>query len=100
MKINSMWNFLLWIFIIILIVLSPFAISMLIHFLYFYFVKDMRFKKGEYQYVGYGSKLKRLFIEFPRQFIIDSFNRDPDWFRDYRSTHDCSVNKVLVRVLL
>ena len=34
-------------------------------------------------YVGYGSKIKRLFIEFPRQFILDLFNRDPDEFKDY-----------------
>ena len=78
-----MWNFLFWLFIIILVILSPFLVSMLIHFLYFYFVKGMRFKEGEYQYVGYGSKLKRLFIEFPRQFVLDRFNRDPDEFRDF-----------------
>lgn len=78
-----MWNFLFWIFIVILIILSPFIISMLIHFLYFYFVKNMRFKEGEYSFVGYGSKLKRLFIEFPRQFVLDKFNRDPDEFTDY-----------------
>ena len=64
-------------------VLSPFLISMLVYFLYFYFVKGMRFKEGDYSYVGYGSKIKRLFIEFPRQFILDLFNRDPDEFKDY-----------------
>lgn len=78
-----MFNFLFWIFIIILIILSPFLISMLIHFLYFYFVKGMRFKEGDYHYVGYGSKIKRLFVEFPRQFILDRFNRDPDEFTDF-----------------
>lgn len=78
-----MWNFLLWLFVIILVILAPFIISMIFYFLYFYFVKGMRFKEGEYRYIGYGSKIKRLFIEFPRQFIIDMFNRDPDEFKDY-----------------
>lgn len=78
-----MWNVLFWIFIIILFILSPFLISMLINFLYFYFVKGMRFKEGDYHYVGHGSIIKKLFIEFPRQFVLDLFNRDPDEFKDF-----------------
>lgn len=78
-----MWNFLFWCFLIIFIILSPFLVSMFIYFLYFYFIKGMRFKEGEYRYIGYGSKLKRLFIEFPKQYIIDRFNRDPDHFNEY-----------------
>ena len=68
-----MWSFLFWIFGIICLILLPFLISMLFWFLHYYFKHDMRFKKGEYHYVGYGSKLKRLFIEFPKQFILDKF---------------------------
>lgn len=78
-----MWGFLFSICKWILIILSPFLLSLLIHFLYFYFVKNMRFKEGEYQYVGYGSKLKRILIELPRQIILDRFNRDPDHFPEY-----------------
>ena len=73
-----MWSFLFWILGIIGIILLPFLISMCFWFLY-----DMRLKKGEYQYVGYGSKIKRLFIEFPKQFILDKFNNDPDEFKEY-----------------
>jgi len=78
-----MWSVLFWLAAIILLILSPFIISMTIYFLYFYFIKGMRFKDGEYQYIGYGSKLRRLFIEFPRQFILDKFNNEPDEFKEY-----------------
>jgi len=78
-----MWSVLFWLAAIVLLILSPFIISMTIYFLYFYFIKGMRFKDGEYQYIGYGSKLRRLFIEFPRQFILDKFNNEPDEFKEY-----------------
>lgn len=78
-----MWSFLFWILGIIGLCLLPFLISMCFWFLYYYFRYDMRLKKGEYQYIGYGSKFKRLFIEFPRQFILDKFNSDPDEFKEY-----------------
>lgn len=44
----------------ILIILSPFLISLLLHFLYYYFVKNMRFKQGEYKYVGYRLNTKKI----------------------------------------
>ncbi len=44
----------------ILIILSPFFISLLIHFLYYYFIKNMRFKQGEYKYVGYRFNTKKI----------------------------------------
>lgn len=78
-----MWSILFKIILFILIVISPVLISMIIYFLYFYFVKNMRFKTGDYQYIGYGSILKRIIIDFPRQFVLDAFNRDPDNFREY-----------------
>lgn len=76
-------NFIFKIFIWILIILSPFLISLIVHFLYFYFVKDMRFKKGVSHYIGRGSILKRLIIDLPRQIIIDRFNNDPDEFKEF-----------------
>lgn len=76
-------NFFTKLCIIILIIVLPFFISLLLNFLYFYFFKDMRFKKGEYRYVSNGSFLKRIFIDFPKQLILDAFNRDPDNFREY-----------------
>jgi len=37
----------------------------------------------EYRNVSHGSKLKRLFIDFPRQLVYDKLHRDPDAFREY-----------------
>ena len=78
-----MWSILFKVILFVLIVISPILISMLIYFLYFYFVKNLRFKAGDYHYIGYGSKLKRIIIDFPRQFVLDAFNREPDNFREY-----------------
>lgn len=78
-----MWGILFWFIGIVVAIVLPFLISMCFWFLYYYFKHDMRLKKGEYQYVGYGSKFKRLFVDFPKQFILDKFNRDPDHFREY-----------------
>lgn len=78
-----MWSILFWFIVIIAIILLPFLISMAFWFLYYYFRFDMRLKKGEYEFVGHGSIFKRLFIEFPKQFILDRFNNDPDEFKEY-----------------
>lgn len=78
-----MWNILFWFIVILAIILLPFLISMAFWFLYYYFRFDMRLKKGEYEFVGHGSIFKRLFIEFPKQFILDRFNNDPDEFKEY-----------------
>ena len=54
-----MWGILLWFLIISSIIILPFLISMAFWFLYYYFRFDMRLKKGDYEYVGHGSILKR-----------------------------------------
>lgn len=76
-------NFILKLFMWILIILSPFIVSLIGHFLYYYFVKNMRFKEGEYKYLGHGSFFKRILIDLPRQIILDRFNNDPDEFKEY-----------------
>lgn len=76
-------NFVLKFFMWVLIILSPFIISLIGHFLYYYFVKDMRFKEGEYKYFGHGSFFRRILIDLPRQIILDRFNNDPDEFKEY-----------------
>lgn len=65
------------------ILLVSFFVLTSIWIAYYFFCKKMRFQKGEYKYVGYGSKLKRIFMEFPRQLAFDIINRNPDEFRDY-----------------
>lgn len=32
---------------------------------------------------GHGSILKRIFIELPKQLVLDNFNRNPDQFKEY-----------------
>lgn len=76
-------NFVLKFFMWVLIILSPFIISLIGHFLYYYFVKNMRFKEGEYRYFGHGSFFRRILIDLPRQIILDRFNNDPDEFKEY-----------------
>ncbi len=76
---NIIFNIFKWLFII----LSPFILSLILHFLYYYFVDNMRLKKGSVKYFGHGSKFYRLFIALPRQIILDKFNNDPDEFKEY-----------------
>lgn len=95
-----MWNFLFAIIKWILIILSPFLVSYVIHFLYYYFVKNMRFKQGEYKYISHGSILKRLIIELPKQMVIDRFNHEPDRFTEFRSTYNCRKTTELEKALL
>lgn len=78
-----MWGFLFWFIIIILGILSPFVFSILFYFLYYYFRFDMRLQKGEYHYISHGSIIKRLVKDFPKQFVLDLFNKDPDEFQEY-----------------
>lgn len=73
------WNIFKWIF----IVLSPFLLSLILHFLYYYFVENMRLQKGSVRYFGHGSKIKRLLIDLPKQMVLDRFNFDPNEFREY-----------------
>lgn len=68
---------------IIVGIIVIFVLSLLYHFLYYYFIEEMRFKKGISKYIGHGSKLKRIFIDLPRQIILDRFNTDPDEFKEY-----------------
>lgn len=76
-----MWSFIIGLFGFVLLLLSPFII-MCFFWLVFYWFKGYRFKKGEYKYIGYGNFFKRIFIDFPRQFILDRYNADPDFFRE------------------
>jgi ATP-dependent Clp protease ATP-binding subunit ClpX len=56
---------------------------MFVFIIYWRAIKKVKSPKGEYQYVGYGSFLKRLFIDFPRQLVYDLLTADPDYFREY-----------------
>lgn len=50
-------------------------------------LKGKRFKTGEHNRVKKHSFLRRIFIDTPHQFVIDLFDREPDFFRYQRSCH-------------
>lgn len=76
-----MLNFIMFLFVTIAVLLSPFLIMMLFWTIYYY-IKGYRFKKGEYKPLSHGNFFKRIFIDFPRQFILDRYTIDPDFFRE------------------
>lgn len=80
----TVFNVVLTVFKWILYLLLPFIIPMLFFFIQG-IIKGKRIKKSEYgtkRMLRHGSKLKRLFIDFPRRFINDLFERDPDFFSE------------------
>ena len=44
-------------------------------------VQGKRFKRGEHYNVKKKSLLKRIFVDFPHQFVDDIFERDPEFFK-------------------
>lgn len=65
-------------FILILIALFVFLVCVNI---IIELAKGRRFKKGEHHKVKKKSILRRIFIDVPHQFVIDFFNKEPDFFR-------------------
>lgn len=65
------------------VAIIPIFVSCFVYFLYFYFVKKMRFPKRKKQPTYYEDNiLKRLYIDFPKRFILDRFQEDPDRYPD------------------
>lgn len=44
-------------------------------------IQGKRFKKGQHNIVKKEGFLKRIFVDFPHQFVEDLFDRDPEFFR-------------------
>ena len=60
--------------------LLPFLVSGLIHFVYYY-AKGMRMKpRRQLPTYRHRNIFVRLFKDFPKRFILDMFNKDPDSF--------------------
>ena len=70
---------------ILLILVSPFLVSGLCFFLFRFFKGDRvpQSDVGTYHRMNHGSFFKRLFWDFPKAFINDLYNRDPDFFKPY-----------------
>jgi hypothetical protein len=71
--------------------MSAFCASFMVWYVYFRYIKGIKPKKGEYRKIGHGSKLKRLFIDFPRQFVHDRLAFDPDAFREFGTYLVCGA---------
>jgi len=76
-----MWNLLL--ITIFKCVAFSFLVSFFVWSFYWIIIRRIKPKKGTRRKVGYGSKLKRLFVDLPRQLSYDVLNKDPDFFREY-----------------
>lgn len=64
----------------ILGVIFVFLILVMINIIIGY-AKGRRFKKGHRKFIKKPGFLKRVFIDFPTQYVDDLFNKDPDFFK-------------------
>lgn len=76
---SMLWSIFKYVFYLLL----PIIISFFFWFCNYYFVKGMKFQKGEHKKIKKRSFIKRLLIDFPKRFWLDSFARKPDEFRPY-----------------
>ena len=68
----------------ILACMSPFIVMSIFYYIYFKYVKKV--KKPVKRFISQYKKvsfIKRLFVLFPRQFVLDMFTRDPNEFQLY-----------------
>ena len=65
------------------VLFSPFIVIMLFWFVYFRFVKKIIPIKNETKIYKRGFILKRIFIDFPRQFVYDKLTLDPNTFKPF-----------------
>ena len=76
-------KFFVFLFALIFVLLIPFTLSCLF-FLIYYRVKGFRFLKREYTNTEKTRSIfVRLFVDFPRRFILDRFQSDPNEFDLY-----------------
>lgn len=64
-------------------VVVPIGLVFLLSLFYYRVIRGIRPPVGEYKNVGYGSKLKRVLFDFPRQFAYDHLTFNPDYFKEY-----------------
>ena len=64
----------------ILIIIALFSFLCAIHIV-IGLAQGKRFKKGNHKTLKKKSFLKRIFVDFPHQFVDDMFDRDPEFFK-------------------
>lgn len=65
---------------LILICIGLFILLVLINIV-LELIKGKRFKTGEHHIVKKHNFFRRIFIDFPHQFVLDFFDRDPEFFK-------------------
>lgn len=80
--ITKISTFCIYIFLFFLVVASPFLISGGLYFLYRVIIKKDRLPKREHEAIEYKPRnfFLRLFWDFPKRFVSDLFERNPDAF--------------------
>lgn len=82
--IEWLWNILITIILVILGCLMPFIIMSVWYYIYFRFIKKIQLPVKKFvSEVKHVSFFKRLFIDFPRQFVHDRLTVDPNEFGLY-----------------
>ena len=84
----GLWDFLKYVIYGLLIVIGIILVMISINTFYYCFIKKMDFKKRTTKlpkphYSKPKSILHRLFVEFPRRFVLDQINHNPDDFGFY-----------------
>lgn len=77
---NGIWLLLKYPLYFILILISVFIFLVCVNII-IELAKGKRFKKGNHKSVKKESFFKRIFVDLPHQFVIDLFNKEPEFFR-------------------
>lgn len=82
---KMLWDLFKWVFLAVGVIIVVFLLFYMSWYCYFYFVKHMRVKRRKVppvsdHYINPGSIFKRLFMDFPRQLVLDKFRKNPDAF--------------------
>lgn len=80
---ERLFNSMYWKFILFILVLPILGLILAFNIAFVYYtLKGYRIKSSSSRYKA-DSVLKRIYVDFPRQFWLDRFNRDPDEFDEY-----------------
>lgn len=77
---RGIWAFLKYPLYLFLIVIGIFILLVLVNII-IELIKGKRFKTGEHHIVKKHNIFRRIFIDCPHQFVLDLFERDPEFFK-------------------
>lgn len=77
---RGIWAFLKYPLYLFLIIVLIFVLLVLINIV-IELLRGKRFKTGEHYVVKKHNFFRRIFLDFPHQFVLDLFERDPEFFK-------------------